>query len=250
MIATLKSEFRKVFTTRSTYIMIILAAAIALLLNFFFEGYKGNTGSPAALLAPTALHEVIKNTAGVVALFVSLITALSMGHEYRHNTIVYTLTANARRTQVLLAKTIVTLVAGIGIGLVLVAFGLACYFVGLDLRNAVLPTQELEVAEQLGKLLLYFSWYALIGLLLTVLIRNIIGTIAFLLVFPATVEPLLGLLLKKNAGYLPFASIDNIMGGSLVQHNVSPAKSMVIVVIYLAVIWVVTWVTFLRRDAN
>lgn len=250
MIATLKSEFRKLFTVRSTYILILLALAIILLLNFFFEGYKGNTGSPASELAPTALKEIISNTAGLVALFISLLTVLFMGHEYRHNTIMYTLTANSRRTQVLLAKTIVALVAGVGLGLLSVAFGLASYFIGLDLRNAVLPTQELNVAEQMGKLVIYFGWYSLIGLLLTVLIRNLIGAIAFLLIFPTTVEPLLGLLLKKNAGYLPFASMDNVMGASMIQQDISPARSMVVVGIYLVVLWIVSWTIFLRRDAN
>lgn len=250
MIGTLKSEFRKLFTIRSTYILLLVAAVIIILLDFFFEGYKGNTGSAASQLAPTALKEVISNTSGMVVMFIALITVLFMGHEYRHNTIMYTLTANSRRSQVLLAKTIVASVVGIGTGFILVAFGLACYFVGIDLRNGVLPTQELNVLEQIGKLTVYFGWYALIGLLITVILRNLIGVIAFLLIFPTTVEPLIGLLLKKNAAYLPFASIDNIIGASMIQHNISTARSVIVIGIYFAALWIVAWLLFLRRDAN
>jgi ABC-2 type transport system permease protein len=250
MIAALKSEFRKLFTIRSTYIMCIVALLLIALFSFYFEGFKGNTGSPAAKLAPTAIQEMVANSSGMIATFISIITILMMAHEYRYNIIMHTLTAARRRTTVLLAKIIAAATFAFVVGFVGVGFSLLCYYLGLSLRDASLPAQTFGAASQLGRLAVYFVAYALVGVLLATLIRSVVGAIAFFFIVPVTIEPLLSLVLKEKAVYLPFAALDNITGASMIQHPISHERAMLVALIYLLIGWLIAWYLFLRRDAN
>lgn len=251
MLPALKSEFRKLFTIRSTYIMIILSVMLIALFAFFFEGYKGNTGSPASTLQPTAYKEIISNAGGSVVLFVSIIAILFMAHEYRYNMIMYTLTANARRSRVLLAKLVVITVFAVGFGLAMVALAFGLYHLGLSMRGAELPTQDFEVLPEFGRLAVYYAAYALIAMLFAVLLRNIVGAIAILFALPITIEPLLGLVLKDNAVYLPMAATDTILGASFFQNNALTSNEAILVSgAYIVVAWAIAWALFLKRDAN
>lgn len=250
MIPTIKSEFRKLFTVKSTYIVIIISLVLIFLFSFWLEGYKGVSGSPAATLAPTALQEIINNGAGLSVLFVSIIAVLFMAHEYRYNTINYTLTANARRTQVLLAKVFAIVVFSLGYGLLAVFAALGFYMFGLSLRDASLPPQDLNVLTQVGKLIFYYIGYGLIGLLLAVVTRSIVMSIATLFIFPTTIEPLLGLLLKENTKYLPFTALDSTVGASMIQNTLTVGSAIAVATAYLAGGLLVTWWLFVRRDAS
>lgn len=250
MIPTLKSEFRKLFTIRSTYIITLLVLVFTALMSFYFEGYKGNTGSAASKLEPTALQEIITNTAGMGVLFLAIIAVLFMAHEYRYNTIMYTLTANTRRTTVLLVKMFTISIFAVFFGVLTVLFSIGMYKLGLQMRDASLPAQDLSLWTTLGKVALYYVGYALIGVLLAVLLRAVVGAIAVLLLFPTTVEPLIGIVLKEKAVYLPFAALDTIMGASMVQGSLTSTGAMGVSAIYLGIFGIVTWLLFLRRDAN
>lgn len=250
MLPTIKSEFRKLLTIRSTYVITFIVLAFVFLMCFYFEGYKGNTGSVASHLAPTALQEIVRNAAGIGALFVGIIAALFMAHEYRYNMIMYTLTANARRTKVLLAKIFTITVFGVVFGLITVLFGVGVYMLGVQLRDATLPIQDINWLETLGKVAFYYAGYALIGLLLATLLRAVVGTIVVLLLFPSTIETLLRIVLKDNAVYLPFASLDTVIGNSMIKGDLTSNGAIGVVAIYLVVGWVITWYLFLRRDAN
>jgi ABC-2 type transport system permease protein len=250
MIPTIKAEFRKLFTVRSTYIMVIISLILIFLFAFWLEGYKGTSGSPASTLAPTALQEIITNGAGLSVLFVSIIAVLFMAHEYRYNTINYTLTVNARRTQVLLAKVFTITVFSLGYGLLAVLTALGFYMLGLSLRDASLPPQDLNILTQVGKLIFYYIGYGLIGLLLAVVTRSIVMSIATLFIFPTTIEPLLGLLLKDNTKYLPFTALDSTVGATMIQNTLTAGTAVLVSTAYLAAGLFVTWWLFVRRDAN
>lgn len=252
MLTSLRSDIRKLFTIRSTYILTIIAALLITLLAFYFEGYKGNTGSAASQLAPTAYQEIVSSISGLTAFFfVSIIAILFMAHEYRYNTIMYTLTANARRSKVLLSKILVMVGFGVTFGIVAVLFGLGMYTLGVSLRDATLPAQDFAVLAEFGRVAIYFAAYALFGLLLATLLRNIVAAISVLFAFPIIVEPLSGMILKDNAVYMPFAATDTIVGASLIQGSkLSSNEAIGVASIYLVVGWAIAWILFLRRDAN
>lgn len=251
MMPALKAEFRKLFTIRSTYIMLIISALLIVLYAFYFEGYQGNTGSAASKLAPTAYQEIVTNGGGMAVLFVSIIAILFMGHEYRYNTIMYTLTANSRRSKVLAAKLLVMTIFSALFGLFAVAFALGMYKLGLTFRDATLPAQNFDALVEIGRGVVYYIFYGLIGLLIATLLRNIVAAIGTLFALSIVVEPLLSLMLKENAVYLPIAATDTIMRASMMQGDkLTPNSAIVVAGLYLVVGWVIAWLLFLKRDAN
>ncbi len=251
MLPTIKAEFRKLLTVRSTYILVGLSLVLVIFYAFFFEGYKGNTGSSAAKLAPTAMQEIIANAAGLGVTLVTIIAILFMAHEYRYNTIMYTLTANARRTRVLLAKVVASAIFSAGVGLLIVSVALGGYLFGLSLRGASLPPQDFPALVEIGKVAFYYLGYALIGLLLAALVRNIVAAVAGLLILSTTIEPLLAeFVLKANAKYLPFTALDTSVGATMMQNPLSTGVAMGVAGAYLLAGLLATWFLFVRRDAN
>jgi hypothetical protein len=100
----------------------------------------------------------------------------------------------------------------------------------------------------------FTGWgYAMAGLLFVALLRSQVGAIVALFLVPSTVETLLGLLLKKNTVYLPFAALGQVTSPTEGPPNVghlSPGKGAMVFGAYLAIGWLVAWILFLRRDAN
>ena len=251
MISTLKAEARKLLTVRSTYVVVGLALLLTLVMAFYFEGVKGSTGSPASELLPTALAELIRNTSGAVATFLPIVAILFVTHEYRYNTITYTLTANNRRLKVLLAKTLVMLGFGLVAGAIIIGAAVGSYFLGLSLRDAVLPAQ-VDVLDLLLRAGYYILAYVLVGMILGFILRSIVGAIAVLLLGSTVVEPLLGIPLKDNAMYLPFSSLDNVMfaGQGFTSGTLSVGTALAVSGGYIAVSLLVAAFLFLRRDAS
>lgn len=250
MLGTIKAEIRKLLSVRSTYVLLFIILGLSVLINFYVEGYWGQSGSAAGTLQPGALREVIGNGVGMAALFISIIAVLQMGHEYRHNMINYTLTANARRTQVFIAKVLVIGLFSILAGLFVGAFSIVMYKLGLSLREASLPPQDFDYVLTAGRIALYSFAYGVLGLFVTMLLRNLVGSIVFLLIVPTTVEPLVGMLLKDNAIYLPFSTFDHILGAAIMQGNMTSNTASVLTVVYICALGIITWLTFMRRDAN
>lgn len=250
MLGTIKAEVRKLLSVRSTYVILLIVLGLSVLVNFYVEGYWGQSGSAAGTLQPVALREIIGNGVGMAALFISIIAVLQMGHEYRHNTITYTLTANARRTQVFLAKVLVIGVFSVLAGLFVGLFSILMYKLGLSLRGVSLPPQDFNYVATALRVALYSFTYGIVGLLVTILLRNLIGAIVFLLLVPTTVEPLVGLLLKDNAVYLPFSTFDHVLGAAIMQGDLTPNAASILTTYYVAALGIVTWLIFVRRDAN
>jgi ABC-2 type transport system permease protein len=250
MIPSMKAEFRRLFTIRSTYILTFVSLAITVFFCLWIEGYKGLSGSPAAMLKPTALHDILANALGMGITFATIIAILFMAHEYRYNTITYTLTANASRTKALLAKLITMIVFTIGYGLLSVAVAFASYYIGLSLRDASLPAQDFNALAELGRLAFYCAAYSLVGILLATATRSVVFAIAAIFVIPAVVEPLLGLLLNESSKYLPFTAFDSTIDAAQAQNTLNSGAAMVVSSIYLVVALAVTWILFVKRDAN
>lgn len=250
MTAAIKAEFRKLISVRSTYVIVAITLALITFTAFYLEGVWGQTGSAASTLQPSALKEVVGNSAGVAALLISIVAILQVGHEYRHNMITYTLTSNTRRTQVFLAKAIVLGLFAILFGLFASAFAAGAYYVGLEIRNAALPPQDFNLVAQAFRLGVYAFVYGMAGFLLTILIRNLIGAIVLIMIFPTTIEPLLGLLLKDNAVYLPFSAFDHILGVAIRPGDMSQNTAVIVGLAYIGALGVISWLSFVRRDAS
>ena len=252
MITSLKSEFRKLLTVRSTYFITGFVLLFVAFLSVYVFGYQ-QASQPAT--SPIYMADVLYNMLGTFVTFGLIIAILHVAHEYRYNTINYTLTLTTSRLRVLASKVIVLLsYATVMAGIVL----LIAYFgakLGLDIRNTTLVPQQLPLTEIAWQYIAYIWGYILTGVILAVLIRGLVGSIVAFFLIP-TIEGILSLILKTNTKYLPFRSLDAIAATPVPeQFNVgfqvlSHTAALGVFAIYLAVFGSLAVFAFLKRDAS
>ncbi|HZM64556.1 MAG TPA: ABC transporter permease [Candidatus Saccharimonadales bacterium] len=241
MIALLRAECRKLLTVRSTYIITVIALLLVAFLSFYIEGYKG------MMPLPEWLTYLMNNVSTTISIFVAIMAILLIGHEYRYNTITYTLAAANSRTKVLLAK--ICTVATFALVLTVIAWGLAfaAYWCGVQLSPNQLQqwvTPQLEW-EAVWRGAFFVVSFGLLGLVLGFLFRHLVGSIAALFILP-TVEGILSPLLKENVKYLPFSLLEQVHIGV----SWKPFTAACLFAAYLGTLWLVAWYLFIRRDAN
>jgi ABC-2 type transport system permease protein len=247
MFATIAAEFRKIFSVRSTYILSVLSILFLSAISFWFVGYKAD---PQTAFNANVVSAELLSDVQFFALFGAIIAILSITHEYRYNTIMYTLTASNSRTKVLLAKLLTTTVVSV----VYAAIGLACavsmVLLGMHMAGINVLHQYVEWHDILWRLAVYVVGYSIAGLLFGLFMRNVAGAITTILLLPATIENLLALVFKDNAVYLPFTALNGVVRTSLQHGDLSHPKAASVFAIYAVVGGLVAWFLFLRRDAT
>jgi len=252
MLASLKSELRKIWTVRSTYFILIFAVLLIGLFAFWSEGIKAGSNS----VAVTDSHKLANLFAASIAnlaLFGALVGILSFTHEYRYNTIMYTLTNNKSRTRSwfakLLAVTMFSLLFTVFVSLLAVgAMYLGLAFKGLTLVHQIFPLSLLWRVVFVG-------WgFSMFGFILAAIIRQQVGAMAAFFLIPSLGEQLLSLLLKHHSVYLPFTALMRVTTSEPAsadsRYALSPGKAALVVSAYLVGGWIISWYLFLRRDAN
>lgn len=239
MIPSIRSELRKLFTVRSTYIISALAILLSGIAAFYVGGFEAAGANPRWLVA------VVNQTYATVGIFVAIVAILLMSHEYRHNTIAYTLAYSNSRTKVLLAKIVAVCAFALGLTIAAAALSALAYAIGVEGSSAAMLTTPEIFWSDLWRPAFYVLSYALVGLAIAALVKHVVGAIAALFVIPM-VEQFLIFWLKDNIKFLPFVALEHVHSGSLL----SPGHAAMLFGIYLAAVWVVAWLLFLRRDAN
>jgi ABC-type transport system involved in multi-copper enzyme maturation permease subunit len=245
MTASLKAEFRKLLTVRSTYV--ILGFSIAMIILFAF--YGGGLRYSGPLNNPFILQQQVLDAVNGMALFVALIGILLITHEYRYNTIMYTLTASKSRTRTLLAKFIAISLASLLLILLIGALSPLLTALGLSVKGVHVAHQTIYYRDLLLKVAFYGWSYAMIAAILAIIIRNQIGAIASLFLIPAMVQPLFGLVLKENRVYLPFTALNSVIGQHEGAAGLAVTRAAVVSLIYIVIGATIAWLLFLRRDA-
>jgi ABC-type transport system involved in multi-copper enzyme maturation permease subunit len=249
MTPNLKTELRKVFSVRSTYVIFLLVLIIELFFGFYVSGWRIDAHD---LHDPNTLANDITSAVSAVSIFAALVATLLMTHEYRYNTIMYSLTLSRRRSTVLLAKVLVVSAFAIIFTLIVGTLSPLLADLGAHAHHLKLAPQTLHYGMLLWRSL-FFGWgYAMAGLLIAALIRNQIGAIVTLFIAPDTVEGILSLLLKKNTVYLPFSALHTVIGQGMGDYlnAITPLHAAMVFMVYLVVGWAIAWGLFLRRDAN
>ena len=247
MMQSLKAEYRKLFTVRSTYVILLIVLVLMIFFGFFISGWRIDSSD---LHNSGTLAGDVTGAVGTVSLFLALIATLLMTHEYRYNTIMHTLTLSNSRSRTLLAKILIlssiavifTVVVGVLAPLLAVA--------GIHAHHLKLVPQTLHFGDLLWRCLLFGWGYTMTGLLLATLIRNQIGALLTLFIVPGTVEALAGLILKKNVVYLPFSALESVIGNSRYSGSITNIHAAMVFMAYFIVGWIVAWSLFLSRDAN
>ena len=249
MIAAIKAEFRKLLTVKSTYFITVLVLVFVAFIAFYVEGWRLK---PSDLMQSNQLSGDVFGALNL-SIFGAVIGILLMTHEYRYNTIMYTLTSSNSRSRVLFAKVIAISVYALVLSAIIAVLSPIASYLGIHAHGHSLAPQIVNVGNLAWRSLFYGWSYGLEGLLLAALIRVQVGAIVALFVIPAAIEPLLGQLLNHSAVYLPLVAHNEVIGdqgGFSGGSPLSPGKAALVFVAYLVVGWIVAWILFLRRDAN
>ncbi len=251
MIPAIRAEFRKLLTVRSTYVIIALCALITIFFAFYIEGFR----QTANVTSADKLASEVTSAAQALGLFIALAGVLLFTHEYRYNTIMYTLTAARSRTTVLVAKIIVVSVFAIVLTAIVCAAAPYLTQFGLHAKGLTVSPQTFPFSDLMIRSVFYGWGYSMLALIITAIVRSQVGAIAILFLLPGLGESLLGLLLKQNAKYLPFNALSSILrdapsaainAGATLSHS----TATLLVLSYIVGGWLIAWVLFLRRDAN
>lgn len=246
MISSLKSEFRKFLSIRSTYVISILALLLLGFIAFYATGYQG-AKSPASL----SVFQASQNMIMLISAFTGIAAILHICHEYRYNTIAYTLTMTNRRLKVLASKMTVIAVYGFvmsGLALLLTAILVP---LGAKMAGADFPPQvDYDAYNLIWRTLVYITLGNWMALLFGFLFRSLVFSIVAWFIIPSTIEPLLNGLLKVSSNYLPNMAHTQIMMPTSDPSIYSPLASAGVVLLYLVVGWIAAGALFVKRDAN
>jgi len=247
MFAAIKSELRKLLTVRSTYFIVGLSLLIVMFFAGFIEGFRGMGG--ALTMNPKLLESESTNAIVFVGFLTAFVGLLLAGHEYRYNTIMYSLTITNRRYKVLLAKFVAITLFAVAVSLFVVFFSPLCTIAGAALAGKEIGPQQFDVWSVVWRCVFVGWGYAMYAFILLMIVRNQIGAIITFLLLPLMGEGILSLLLKGNAKNLPFMSLQSVVGQSG-GGAVSVTHQALVVLAYVVVGLAVSFVLFQKRDAN
>jgi ABC-2 type transport system permease protein len=235
MTAALRTEFRKVATTRVWWLTALVMFGYMLVMGMIMafslvSGMRAaeETGQPTSggfgetILDPAAIATSVYTLAVALGyIFPAILGALSVTGEFRHRTITPTLLAEPRRTIVLTAKLVVV----VPFAVVVAVAGVSGTVVGGAATLSLMgePTLLGDSAIQRTILLstVALVLWALVGVGFGSVLTNQVAAIVVLLAFTQFVEPLLRLLLAQFdatevvSKFLPGAAGEAIAGSSL-----------------------------------
>ena len=194
----LLSELRKMRSTRTN--LGLLAGMVGLIvLTVLLSGFvpKG------AELATHDNQHALLSAGTSAALFAALIGVMAITSEFRHGTIRPTFVVTPRRTRVIAAKVIASLLMGIVFGLVAIGLSLGIGYAILAIRDVPFELGSGHVLWLvLGTPAMTAGWAAL-GVGLGAVVRNQVFAVIGLIVWAMVIDNLLRGLVSSIGGYTP-----------------------------------------------
>jgi ABC-2 type transport system permease protein len=212
MISLIKSEFRKVFTTK--LLLILTLSALAFVLLTVVLGVYLTPGPPGqedvnGLLEPAAVTNIYASVGGA-SVFVLILGIIAMSGEYRNQTISSTFLATPKRELVIFAKMITYSILAFVIALIM---WIATVIVATILLTTVehAPVDWTRVIQILGGALLGLVLYAILGVAIGALITNQVAAVVIALVWIFVVEALLTVFVDWIGKWLPGGALNSIL---------------------------------------
>lgn len=239
--AQLDSEWQKVRSVRSTWVVIAVAALVETTLRLV-SAVVLPTGSPAADIV-AALKPSI-----AAPVLISLVPALLAGSEWRYGTAVLTYVIAPDRRRVVAAKAIMAAIGGASTALIITAIGLAVQLGVLAARGIGRPGGDVLAAALLGPVV----GGALVGVIavaVAIVVREQIAALALLTVL-LFVVPLPALLLARWAYAITPSGLLDALAGQRVSlpELLPPAPAGLLLAALAAVTVVVSALVLDRRD--
>jgi ABC-type transport system involved in multi-copper enzyme maturation permease subunit len=249
MTAQLRSELLKLRSTRATAALLgwlvgLVVLVVALHVLSFSSGDLSRASSQMRILG-------LGTSLG--ALFAALLGALSMTGEFRTGTIRPTFLVTPRRTRVVAAKLMASMLAGVGIGLLAEALTAGTEAAGLGARGIHVDLSPGDYTQLLAGGAFAAALFAAIGVGVGAIVRNQVAAVAALCVWLLFLEPLLLVDLPAAGKYAPEASAGAVAGAiqsQIADDLIAPALGVVLLVGYAAIAALAGSMLITRRDVG
>ncbi len=251
MTALLRSEVRKVATTKLWWGMLIGAVAFAALGVVAQIATNGVKNNPAAPLSNPVTQRAIFSSAVGGYIFSVVVGIILVTTEYRHFTSRPTFLLEPRRARVIVAKLLVA--AGVGL-----LYGAACVVVSLAITLPWLSEKGIAIGWVANGLIVVMvgtlgvvAIFAVVGVGAGVLFRNQISAVISTLAYLFVVEPLVAVIpvVKEAYRYLPGAAGDALTGVSRNQALLLPNWQGGLLLLGWGLLFsALGWVLTVRRD--
>lgn len=190
MIRLIRSEFRKLFSTKVWLWLLIGSAALGALFVSLTLGFAGDPNSGLPPLEDPTVQPVVFNPAGAAVVFAVVLAVIGITQEFRHRTATPTFLTTPHRHRVVVAKLVTYFIAGLGYAVVTAAVLLAIGITWLTSAGA-----EVSLGGDNAKVLiggsLAVALYALLGVGIGALVRNQVGAIVGVLIYLFVLEPII-----------------------------------------------------------
>jgi len=193
----IRTEVRKIATIRSPWLLLAVGPVIVV------AGVTGLVAAGGNVHDPAVQNQALAHV-GLAAVFTLMFGILAVAGEYRHGTITDTFLSFPRRGRVIGAKLTVYGLTGAAAGLVSAAAALAATAAWWAAKGGAIHLPAHGTWLTLAGGVAANCAFAVIGVGLGALIRNVAGAIALALAWIALIEGIAGQLLGGLARWLPF----------------------------------------------
>jgi ABC-2 type transport system permease protein len=238
----IRNEWLKLRTIRGTWLILAIQQAVIV------AGVSGLAVAGTDLDTPAGVRALLAH-AGIASAILSLVLGITaVAGEHRHRSITDTYLATPTRTPVIAAKLTAYAAAGALLGVLSAATGLLTTAVWTTARNGTLDLAGAQAGRIIPGIIAINAAYAVLGVGLGALIRNLAAAITVALVWIALVETTVANLLGDLGRWLPNRAgmaLDDMPSaiGLLPQWTGALALAG-----YVAVLVTVALTTTVRRD--
>ncbi len=244
MIAQTRAELLKIRSTRTT-LGLVLGMVALLLLFVLLHGLLSDT-------ADLAGKEHQRDQLGfgtLAAIFAALAGILVVTSEYRFGTIRPTFLFTPRRSRVVAAKVVASLLAGLSIGVLGEGLAFGIGYAILKGRGVAIDLSGGDIALLLFGVLATTAIWGGIGAGVGAILRNQVGSVVGLLVWIFAIENLLFGFVPSVGRFTPGRAGDALIGDTT-DHLLSPGAGGAMLVAWICALAACGLVLTARRDVG
>jgi ABC-2 type transport system permease protein len=246
MDALIHIELYKLRTVRAPLLLLAVSQLVII------GGVSGLVISGNNLRDPKTISQALAH-AGLVSLLTLVLGIMAVAGEYRNKTITDTYLSTPRRGRVVQAKLYASAIAGAAFGIVNAITALITAYLWWAAKGVPFDLSGTAVWHTIAGCFAWNIAFAVIGVGIGALVRNLTAAIAAALAWIALVEGIVGQLVGGLAKWLPFASGSALGDMTVAGSTVRPLPQVgagLVLAGYAALFAVVAVSTTVRRDVS